>query len=185
MIKFTFGINENNEIIHNKNRGLTLEQEINESNNFYIENNVAIIHKKATPVTIVKCVDNKIIEGYFEEKSTTDYNGVYKGRYIDFEAKSTQSKTSFPLSNIRENQITHSKQIIQHKGVSFFLIEFASLQRYFILPTIKLLKYIDEHDTSSIPLAYFITESYELKRGLNPPLNYIDVIKTHLSDFLL
>lgn len=184
MIKLSFEVDENGRILNNKNRGMSLEQEINESNEFYIENNIAVVHKKATPITVVKCVDNKITEAYFNEKSTTDYNGCYQGIYIDFEAKSTIKKTSFPLSNILPNQIEQARRILKQKGVSFFIIEFSELNRYFVLPSKVLLNYIDTIDVSSIPLSFFERHAYELTRKLNPPLDYIEVLKYHLSDFL-
>ena len=56
-------------------------------------------------------------------QSTTDYNGVYKGKYIDFEAKSTRKTSSFPLANISFHQIEHLKQVIKHNGIAFFIIE--------------------------------------------------------------
>ena len=76
------------------NRGMTLEEDLNETNEYYRERNIAIIHKKPTPVQIVKVDYPKrsaavIKEAYFKQASTTDYNGVYKGKYIDFEAKET------------------------------------------------------------------------------------------------
>ena len=65
------------------NRGMGLENDINLSNEFYIKTNRAIITKRPTPINIVK-VDYekgaKIVDAYFEKQSTTDYNGVYKGR---------------------------------------------------------------------------------------------------------
>lgn len=185
MIKLSFEVDENGKIINNKNRGMSLEQEINETNDFYRENDIALIHKKATPITVVKCIDNKITEAYFNEKSTTDYNGVYDGLYIDFEAKSTTIKTSFPLANILDNQLEQSRRVLKQKGVSFFLIEFSRLERYFILPSKKLLNYIDTVDASSIPLSYFEEHAYEIYRRLTPPLDYIKIVKNHLSDFLL
>ncbi len=81
---------------------MTLEEDLNETNEYYRERKIAVIHKKPTPIQIVQ-VDypNRsaavIKEAYFKLASTTDYNGVYKGKYIDFEAKETQNTTSFPL----------------------------------------------------------------------------------------
>jgi recombination protein U len=78
------------------NRGMTLESDINSSNKYYLDNDIALIYKKPTPIKVVKVnyIKNKITEGYYEVPSTTDYNGIYKGKYIDFEAKETKSKTS-------------------------------------------------------------------------------------------
>ena len=109
------------------NRGMDLENDINESNDYYREHDIALIYKRPTPINIVK-VDYskgaKIIDAYFEKQSTTDYNGVYKGRYIDFEAKNTKSKTSFPLANITPHQVDHLKRVLQQGGIAFFIIAF-------------------------------------------------------------
>lgn len=58
-----------------------------------------------------------IKEGFFKEPSTTDYNGLYNGKYIDFEAKETNNKTSFPLDNIHKHQIEHIRNVINNKGI--------------------------------------------------------------------
>ena len=66
-------------------RGMALEGDINATNAFYLSEDTAVIHKKPTPVTITK-VDYprrsaaRITEAYFKMPSTTDYNGIYKGR---------------------------------------------------------------------------------------------------------
>ena len=86
-------------------RGMSLEEDINLSNTYYLSVDQAVIYKKPTPIQIVK-VDypsrNKarIVEAYYQAPSTTDYNGIYKGRYIDFEAKETKS-LRFPFRNIQ------------------------------------------------------------------------------------
>ena len=174
---FKFKINENNEIVNYQNRGMELEHEINETNDYYRDNNIALIYKKPTPIKVVKCFNKKISEAYFEEASTTDYNGVYKGRYIDFEAKETDSTTSFPLSNIQTNQLEHMKNVIENKGISFLIVSFKENEKYYLLMSEKLLSFIEESQRKSIPLDYFEKEGYEIVRRLNPPLDYISILE--------
>ena len=64
----------------------------------------ALENKKTEDIKIVKVDypsrDKAVItQGYFTVPSTTDYNGIYKGKYIDFEAKET-NLNYFPLSNL-------------------------------------------------------------------------------------
>src|SRR5699024_3644996 len=82
------------------NRGMTLEEDINVTNAYYLQCNTAIIHKKPTPVQIVNVHYPRrsaavITEGYFKQASTTDYNGIYRGNHVDFEAKETKHTTRF------------------------------------------------------------------------------------------
>ena len=98
------------------NRGMTLEADLKASNDYYLVNDIAVIYKKPTPITISKVnypsrAEAVIKEGYFKTPSTTDYNGIYKGKYIDFEAKETKLKTSFPLSNIHPHQIKNTEEL--------------------------------------------------------------------------
>ncbi len=74
---------------------MTLEEDINETNEYYLNQEIAVIHKKPTPVQIVQVDYPKrsaavIKEAYFKQASTTDYNGLFRGFYIDFEAKETK-----------------------------------------------------------------------------------------------
>lgn len=141
------------------NRGMTLEEDINITNHYYLETNKAVIHKKPTPVQIVKVHYPKrsaavITEAYFKKASTTDYNGIYRGKYIDFEAKETKNKTSFPLANIHEHQIKHMHSIVQHKGISFLILRFNAFNETYFMKTEQLLKYWDEGNSGgkkSIP----------------------------------
>ena len=78
-----------------------------------------------------------INEAYFRTPSTTDYNGVYNGYYIDFEAKETKNKTSFPLNNIHAHQVEHMKNTYLQKGIVFLMIRFKTLDEVYILPYSK------------------------------------------------
>src|SRR5699024_7198840 len=91
--------------INYTNRGMTLEDDINITKQYYLNNNLAIIHKKPSPIQIVNVHYRKrsaavITEAYFKQASTTDYNRIYRQKYIDFEAKETTNTPSFPFSNI-------------------------------------------------------------------------------------
>ena len=176
MIKLKYKINENNELVNYQNRGMELEKELNETNEYYKIHDLALISKRPTPIKVVKCQNKKITEAYFEESSTTDYNGVYKGKYIDFEAKETNSKTAFPLNNLQENQLLHIENVIKNGGVSFLIISFSELEKYYLLMGNELVEFIKNNERKSIPLSYIEEHAYEIKRGLIPPLDYLAIL---------
>jgi len=131
------------------NRGMSLEEDINITNEHYLATNKAIIHKKPTPVQIVRVHYPKrsaavITEAYFQHKSTTDYNGIYKGKHIDFEAKETKNKTLFPLSNFHEHQFEHMNNIIAHDGICFCIIRFTTLEETYFMDANDIMTYYEQ-----------------------------------------
>ena len=181
--KTTKTLNSNpiiSELSH-KNRGMTLENEINISNEYYCEIDKAYIYKKPTPIKIAK-VDypsrNKAVikEAFFTVPSTTDYNGIYKGKYIDFEAKETQSKTAFALSNIHEHQIKHLKNINNHKGIAFLIVRFTTINETYLLTADKLINFIENIDRKSIPISYFKENAHLIKDSYRPRIDYLKII---------
>ncbi len=172
-----------------KNRGIGFEREVELTNLYYKNNNIAFIYKKPTPIQIVK-VDyskrekTKITEAYFSKPSTTDYNGIYNGMYIDFDVKETINKTSIPINNILNHQIEHLKNIYENGGIAFLIIYFKMLDRYFILPYKDLAEFINQNDRKSIPVDYFINSNLEVKFSFKPRLDYLLVIKNNLDRFL-
>ena len=162
------------------NRGMSLEEDINLSNDYYRDMGIALINKRPTPINIVKVDYSKgarITDAYFEKQSTTDYNGVYKGRYIDFEAKNTKSKTSFPLSNIEKHQIEHLKMVLEQGGIAFFIIQFQSLNQVFLLDAKYVIEFYEHGERKSIPYAIFKEKAREIKQGFSPRLEYIDAVE--------
>ena len=167
-------------ILNAGNRGMNLEEDINISNEYYKENNICLITKRPTPINVVKVDYSRgaiITNAYFEKQSTTDYNGVYKGRYIDFEAKNTKNKTSFPLSNITPHQIEHLKQVLFHGGIAFFIIEFELLNEVYLLDASFVIHYYKNEERKSIPYDVFKSEGILIKQGLRPRLFYIDAVE--------
>lgn len=183
MIKYPSNISSNNKeetsSLSYKNRGLSLESMINDTNKFYVFHDKALIYKKPTPIHIVK-IDNKekvIKEAFFEMPSTTDYNGIYKGKYIDFEAKETKSKTSFTLSNIHPHQIKHLKKVKEMGGIAFLIIYFTLLDKAFLYFIDDYENYFNkENNKKSIPLEELIKNGHEIKISLFPPLDYLKII---------
>ena len=163
------------------NRGMNLENDLNDTNNYYLNNDIAIIYKKPTPITINK-VDYKsrkdavIKEAHFKIPSTTDYNGIYKGKYIDFEAKETRSETSFPLNNIHKHQIDHLIKIHKHGGIGFIIVRFTKLNKTYLLFIEDLINFLETNERVSIPISYFDKYAYLVKEGLNPRLDYLKIL---------
>ena len=81
--------------------------------------------------------------------STTDYNGIYRGYYIDFEAKETKNKTGFPISNIHNHQIKHIRNIVNESGICFLIIRFTTLDKTYLLKAKDFLDYIDSNKKSN------------------------------------
>jgi len=163
------------------NRGMNLEADLNDSNEYYIYQDIAIIHKKPTPITINKVNyksrrDAVITEAHFKTPSTTDYNGIYKGKYIDFEAKETKSLTSFPLNNIHAHQIEHLNKIYMHGGIGFIIVRFTKLNKNYLLFIEDLINYVNNNKRASIPISYFDEHGYIIKEGISPRLDYLKII---------
>ncbi|MFC9539693.1 Holliday junction resolvase RecU [Lysinibacillus sp. NPDC056959] len=167
------------------NRGKTLEDEIDEANDYYVKRRLAIIHKKPVPVQIVKVEYPSrsaavIREAYFRTPSTTDYNGVWNGRYIDFDAKETASKTSFPLKNIHLHQMTHMQQVTEQNGVAFIIVRFSAFERYFIVPYDVLQKAwlaMENGERKSIPFSTIEKEAFEVPTSYYPRIDYLPIIQ--------
>lgn len=169
------------------NLGMTLESDIESTNAYYLNNGIAVIHKKPTPIQVVNVSyparnKAKITEAYYKTPSTTDFNGVYMGKYIDFDAKETNSTTSMPLKNVHPHQIDHLKGVHQQKGIGFLIVHFKKYNQYFLLPAEILFSFWDtqHHEESgrkSIPYSVFLDKAYLIPFGFQPRLDYLKVVK--------
>ena len=167
--------------ISTSKRGMSLEEDINTTNSTYLRDDIAIIHKKPTPITLVK-VDYpkrsaaKISEAYFKLPSTTDYNGIYKAKYIDFEAKECNLKTSFPFSSIHAHQIKHLRSIIRHGGIGFIIIRMSAYEKDYFIKAEDFLSYYDLKARKSLPYEWIKEFGYEINYRYQKPVDYIEVI---------
>jgi len=163
------------------NRGMRLEADLNDTNKYYRECDKALIYKKPTPVQVVR-VDYparnkaKIVEAYYKTPSTTDYNGIYKGRYIDFEAKETKNKAQFPIGIIHSHQIMHLKKVHKHGGIGFFVIRFSLRNETFLVDAPLLIYKIEHSSKSSIPYSWFQEHGHLIQEGYIPRLDYLKIV---------
>lgn len=172
-------------IINYSNRGMDLESDINITNEYYRSINKAFIYKKPTPIQVVKVdysKNKKITEAYFKESSTTDYNGIYKGKYIDFEAKVTNT-LSFPLKNIKNHQIEHLIKIKEHGGISFLIVRFKKTSENYLLETSKLEEILKEK-LKTIKLDFFKKNGYLIPIKYKERIDYLEIIDKLYGDIL-
>lgn len=168
------------------NRGMTFETLINDSNQYYLSRGIAVIHKKPTPVQIVK-VDYpkrskaKIVEAYFRQASTTDYSGVFKGAYIDFEAKETRQAKSMPLKNFHAHQIEHMEQVLDQAGICFVLLHFSTLRETYLLPARPLIDFYKiDQGGKSMPLSYIREHGFAIAEKARPAIDYLSIVEKNL-----
>lgn len=160
------------------NRGMAFEHLINITNQQYFQKRRATIQKVATPWKVIRR-GKKIVNAFPEGKSTVDYIGVYNGRPIAFDAKSTRETTRFPLANIEDHQVKFLKQWKQNGGISFILVEFAKKQEVYLLSIDKLEKWFlaaKNGGRKSIPYEYFLTNCDLVKSKDGILLDYLPLI---------
>ncbi len=164
-------------------KGMDLENMINSTNQYYADNNIAFIYKKPTPIKVNKVqVQNEfgvkkhvIREAYFSEKSTTDYSGLYRGYYVDFEVKQTKYKTFNIGSNLHEHQINHLRNIYKHGGLAYLIVYFYQFDTVMMIDFEVLDREVIEKKTI-ISYDFFLDKAKEIEIGYNPMLDYVKVI---------
>ena len=162
-----------------KNRGMFLENIINDSNTYYNSKEACLIYKKPTPIKVLNVTypsdrSHLIDKAVYSSISTLDYNGIYREKYIEFDAKECHSTTSFPLSNIKEHQLDHIKKVIKQKGIVFLIIFMNN--EFFLLKGETLIDYINNNDRKSIDFEYLKNNSYKIKESYTPRLKYLDSV---------
>ncbi len=162
------------------NRGMAFEKLINLSNEMYQREGVALINKRPTPVKVLKMVYGRVKDGYYESKSTVDYDGVYRGRAIAFEAKSTNEINRFDLKNIAQHQLDYLERAEKMGAICFFLIGFTKDQSTFAIPLSVIQSYVrmsqQPKGKKSIPRADFDIYGYLVEQTERAPVDYLQYV---------
>lgn len=166
------------ESILKANMGMSFEADVSKTCDFYRSKEIADIYKRPTPIKVVKMSKEKpgmISEAYFQEKSTTDFVGIYKGRYIDFECKET-IHDSIPYSMIREQQYRHLELIEKLGGIGFFLISFKTYQEVYLIKSSIIIQAEKEEYHRGFKREFFIENGLLVERSFLPPYKLLDAI---------
>ena len=163
------------------NRGMDLEEMIENVNKEYKFTKKAVVQKIPTPVKVLNITGGRITNGFYEEKSTVDYIGNYKGRAIAFEAKETSVETRFDLSNMHDHQFFFLDEWNNSGAISFVIVSFTSLNEIYYLPFELLDKYwmqMEAGGRKSIPYEEIAKEEYELGNDVD----YLEIVERVIAD---
>lgn len=160
------------------NMGMGFEADVSKSCDFFREKGLADFYKRPTPIRIVKMSKEHpgmISEAYFQEKSTTDYVGIYKGKYIDFECKET-IHDRVPYAMIREQQYRHLDFITKLGGIGFFLVSFKAYQEVYLMPCQFILDKVKDGSHPGFKREFFQEKGTLVERSYLPPYKLLDAI---------
>lgn len=158
-------------------RGYALEGMVEASNRTYENKGQALVHKVPTPWKVMYDKrTGRVKKAWPEEKGTVDFIGLAKGMPIAFDAKSTESKTSFPLKNIKPHQIHFLEQHEKQGGISFLLVEFSTMRQIYYFPFRFLKDFYEESlqgGRKSIPYDFFIHHCQKVTSKHGVLLDYL------------
>ncbi|WP_117275418.1 Holliday junction resolvase RecU [Mycoplasmopsis edwardii] len=131
----------------NKNRGMFLEKIINITIENYWISSYAFIEKKGLPIVFssIKERNNnlELQNAKLCKKSTVDYIGMFKGKFVCFEAKSCNIER-FDFKNIKQHQLDYLNLIDKNGGIAFVIIFFATQNMFFKVKVGSLNKWIKQ-----------------------------------------
>lgn len=146
------------------NRGMFLEELINNTNKYYERQNIAQVEKRELPILITSKEKAKIT-GILKAKSKVDYFGNWKGRHIEFEAKSTSCST-FYISKITKHQLEYLKSIKKQNSLSFLIVYFTRYKKFFLIEDIN----------SNLSIKHCIEKEKEIPLRFPGILDYLSLL---------
>lgn len=146
------------------NRGMFLEELINNTNRYYERQKIALIEKREVPILITK-KDGAKIEGMIKSKSKVDYFGNWNGSHIEFEAKTTSCST-FYASKLSEHQRTFLKNSSSQLGITFIILYFSKYRKFFLVKTFE----------GNISYAHCLEKEKEIPLKFPGILDYISLL---------
>ena len=165
-------------------RGSLLEELINNCNDKYLENNLALIQKIPTPIKPIN-IDKEtrhITLAYFDQKSTVDYIGVVQGIPVCFDAKECSTNT-FPIQNIHEHQIEFMSNYEKQGGVAFIILYFSTYDEKYYIPFTDIMLFWNRSKEGGRKSFTYdeINKEYKIRSVRGIMVHYIEMIQKDLD----
>lgn len=117
------------------------------------------------------------IKAWKQQKGFVDYIGAVKGGIpICFDAKSTELKTRFPLSNVADHQVEKMRDFEKMGGISFLLVHFEQKDETYILTMRDLETFWTDAKMGgrkSIPYTFFASRCEKVKCQNGLKIDYL------------
>lgn len=134
---------------------------------------------------VLKSKGGRVLNGFYKAKSTVDYDSVYKGRAIAFEAKATENVIRFDLKNIVQHQVDYLEKAEKMGVICFFLIEFSKDKLVFVVLPSVIQSYVrvphQPKGKKSIPRADLDIYGYLVEQTEPAPVDYLQYVDEAVS----
>lgn len=163
-----------------RNRGMDFEKMFSDKCKAMREDtsSKALINKVPTEMKLVRGAGGRIVRAFAVSKDETefvDFCGVYYGKPICFELKSTENKTSFPFGNIKKSQMSFLDKWVEYGGLGYYLIRFAHHNKVFMIQATDMHDVISSSDRKSVKYDFCLNDSRFIELNYER-LNFEDYI---------
>jgi recombination protein U len=163
------------------NRGLFLEEMIEQANAVYNERGLAVIHKIPTPWKVQRkfspySKQYQISNAFPEKKATVDFGGTAQKWSVWFDVKATKNKLSFPLANIHQHQRDYLEKVDKQGGKAFILIHSEVQNKTWLIWINDLLDFIKQDIRKSLTFEWLDQNCEEVKSSGSIILDYLPIV---------
>lgn len=167
--------------VNYKNRGKRFETMLDNTNRTYALQKRAHFRKTFPEVKLLLGPKGQVRKHWFERSGGLDYIGLYEKRFISFDAKSTQNKTSFPLQNVEPHQFDELRRVQDYGGISFLLIHFEEHNETYYLSADNALDWANQTERKSIPYEWFKNHTPRVLQGRHVLLDYLAIVALRIE----
>lgn len=163
------------------NRGMFLEEMVEQANAHYNALGLAVIHKIPTPWKVQRkyspfSKQYQISNAFPEKKATVDFGGTAQKWSIWFDVKATKNKLSFPLANIHKHQRDYLESVALQGGKAFILIHSEVLERTWLIWINDLLAFIEADVRKSFTFEWLDRNCDVVKSSSGIILDYLPIV---------